>query len=665
MRKLANLLLLFTLFSQLLGCKEEKKVIDKMDWWKDAKFGMFIHWGLYSVPAGEYNGQEIGGIGEWIMNNAKIPVNEYAQYATQFNPTNFNANEWVKLAKNAGVKYIVITSKHHDGFALFDSKVSDYDIMDATPFKRDIIKEMAEACKKEGIAFGLYYSQAQDWHVPGGAAIGGHWDKVQDGDMDKYLDEVAVPQVSEILNNYGDIKVLWWDTPENMTPERAAKFMPELAKHPNLIYNNRLGGGIYGDLETPEQYIPATGIPGRNWESCMTMNDTWGFKKNDHNWKSSETLVRNLVDIVSKGGNYLLNVGPTQMGNIPDPSIERLKEVGSWMKTNGEAIYGTTASPFKKLDWGRCTVKKQGKKNMIYLHVFDFPANGTLWVPGLASKIKKAYALNNKENKLGFEYEGNNLKIDVSKVKKDAFVTVLALETNDDVVVYNGPEIVSDYSVYIDKAEFSVSTDIPNSVVRYTTDGSVPTNESAIAEKINIVESASSFVVRAMCFVDEKPISGMVEKEFSREEPISAVEQGKLTPGLKYSLYEGNWDLLPDFSVLKAVKKGIANSIDLSVKKRDSEYGLVYNGFIQIPETGVYKFILSSDDGSKLTLSGKTLSNDGRHGIESKTMLIALEKGFHPLELQFFQAGGGDGLKLEWESKGKEKTEIDRSLYSF
>ena len=286
MKNLMSRLLLLTILFQLFGCKVEKKPVDKMDWWKDAKFGLFIHWGLYSVPAGVYNGKEIGGIGEWIMNNGKIPVNEYAQYATQFNPTGFNADEWVKMAKDAGIKYIVITSKHHDGFAMFESKVSKYNVVDATPFKRDIIKELSEACKKQGMPLGLYYSQAQDWNAPGGAAFGGHWDSAQDGDMDKYLDEKAVPQVSEILNNYGDIKILWWDTPINMTPERAAKFMPELAKHPNLIYNNRLGGGFAGDLETPEQFIPATGIPGKNWESCMTMNDTWGFKKNDQNWKS-------------------------------------------------------------------------------------------------------------------------------------------------------------------------------------------------------------------------------------------------------------------------------------------------------------------------------------------------------------------------------------------
>jgi len=650
MKNLAYVMLVLGITFQLLGCKE-KKPVDKMDWWKEAKFGMFIHWGIYSVPAGEYTGKEIGSIGEWIMNNGKIPVAEYEKYATQFNPTDFNADEWVKLAKDAGMKYIVITSKHHDGFALFDSKVSTYDIIDATPFKRDIIKEMAEACKKQGMPFGLYYSQAQDWHVPGGAAMNGHWDKDQEGNMDEYLDKVAVPQVSEILNNYGDIKILWWDTPTDMTPERAAKFMPELAKHPNLIINNRLGGGVEGDLETPEQFIPATGITGKNWESCMTMNDTWGFKKNDHNWKSSEMLVQNLIDIASKGGNYLLNVGPTQMGVIPEASIERLKEMGQWMKTNGDAIYGTSASPFKKLDWGRCTLKKGNKTNLVYLHIFNLPVDGKLLVPGLASKIDKAYALIDVNKKLEFQVEGNNVILDVSKIEKDKFATVVALETKEEVVVYNGPDIEADYSIFMDTVTFKITTDIPNSVIRYTTDGTIPTHESEVAGGLNKVSAQASFVLKALCFVDEKAISGIVEKSFIREEPISAMEIKHTKPGMDYNYFEGNWSLLPNFSTLKPVKMGIADVINLTMKNRPDNYGVVFTGYIQIAEAGVYKFALTSDDGSKLTLSGRTILNDGLHGMETKNLEIALSKGLHPIHIEFFQAGGGDGLELKWKTQ--------------
>jgi alpha-L-fucosidase len=348
---------------------------------------------VYSVPAGTYKDQRIGGIGEWIMNRGKIPVAEYKAFARQFNPVKYDPDAWVRLAKEAGMKYLVITSKHHDGFALFDSKASDWDVVDATPYGKDLLKPLAEACRRHGLKLGFYYSQAQDWCHPGGAAAGGHWDKAQDGDMDEYIRKIAVPQVKEILSNYGDIAVLWWDTPTNMNPQRAEALLPLVGLRPGIIHNNRLGGGYRGDTETPEQHIPATGYKDRDWETCMTMNDTWGYKSYDQNWKSSETLIRNLVDIASKGGNYLLNVGPTSEGLIPEPSVERLKEVGQWMKVNGAAIYGTTASPFKRLAWGRCTKQARDGGTTLYLHVFDWPADGKLLVPGLGNEIVKAWLL--------------------------------------------------------------------------------------------------------------------------------------------------------------------------------------------------------------------------------------------------------------------------------
>jgi alpha-L-fucosidase len=364
-----------------------------MKWWREARFGMFIHWGVYSVPAGTYHGKRIGGIGEWIMNTAKIPTAEYQAYAKQFNPVKYDADEWVRTAKEAGMKYIVITSKHHDGFAMFDSKASNWNIVKATPFGRDPLKELAAACKKYGLRLGFYYSQAQDWNNPGGAAAGGHWDPAQNGSMDDYIKNVAVPQMREILTHYGKISVLWWDTPYEMNHERASELISLLKLQPGIIHNNRLGGGYRGDTETPEQYVPATGFPGRDWETCMTMNDTWGYKSYDDNWKSTETIIHNLVDIASKGGNYLLNVGPTNEGLMPAPSVERLKEVGAWMKTNGEAIYSTSASPFKSLPWGRCTQKSRAGGTTLYLHVFNWPADGKLLVPGIKNPVSDARVL--------------------------------------------------------------------------------------------------------------------------------------------------------------------------------------------------------------------------------------------------------------------------------
>jgi len=419
----------------------------RMAWWREAKFGMFIHWGVYSVPAGFYHGQPVNSAGEWIMNRGKIPMAEYQPFAKQFNPVKFNADEWVKIAKDAGMKYIVITSKHHDGFAMFDSKASPWNIVQATPYGRDPLKDLAAACRKNGLKLGFYYSQAQDWNN-GGAASGGKWDPAQEHDMDDYIDKIAVPQVKEILSNYGEFPaVLWWDTPRDMTPERARKLYDVVQQmRPGIIMNNRLGGGFKGDTETPEQNIPAQGYPGRDWETCMTMNGTWGFKRSDDNWKSTETLIHNLCDIASKGGNYLLNVGPTSEGLIPQPSIERLAEVGAWMKINGEAIYGSSPTPFGDLhgkfsdtekdkkgkpkftpvwDW-RCT-SKPGK---LYLLIFNWPATGKFEVPGLLSKVTKAYVLAGHQEVNCHQTDGG-MTLDLPAAAPDKIASVVCLEIAD------------------------------------------------------------------------------------------------------------------------------------------------------------------------------------------------------------------------------------------
>ncbi|HOL32831.1 MAG TPA: alpha-L-fucosidase [Anaerohalosphaeraceae bacterium] len=428
--------------------KEQKDA--RMAWWRQARFGMFIHWGVYAVPAGTYKGHQVKGIGEWIMNRGKIPVAEYKEYAKQFNPVKYDPEAWVKLAKQAGMKYIVITSKHHDGFALFDSKATDWDVVDATPYGKDLLAPLAKACRKHGIKLGFYYSQAQDWCHPGGAASRklavkdgwdnpdgekideytaqhrGHWDPAQEGDMDEYIKNIAVPQVREILTNYGDIAILWWDTPTNMNKQRADMLQPLIALQPGIITNNRLGGGYPGDTETPEQRIPETGFKDRDWETCMTMNDTWGYKSYDNNWKPVEVLIRNLVDIASKGGNYLLNVGPTAEGEIPQPSVERLQQIGKWMKVNGDSIYGTSASPFAGLSWGRCTQKTEKGKTTLYLHVFDWPADGKLLVPGLKSPVKKAVLLDGKR-KVKTETAADGLLVHLPAKAPDPIDSVIAV----------------------------------------------------------------------------------------------------------------------------------------------------------------------------------------------------------------------------------------------
>ena len=409
--------------------KETKEQHDaRMGWWRDAKFGMFIHWGVYAVPAGFYQGKPVKSLGEWIMFNAKVPVAEYQAFAKEFNPVKYNADAWVRMARDAGMKYIIITSKHHDGFALFDSKASQWNVVQSTPYGKDLLAPLADACRKYGIKLGFYYSQAQDWSNGGSALGAGKWDKAQERSMDDYIDKIAVPQVREILTHYGkDIPaVIWWDTPGNMNTERATKIYEAVQElRPGIIMNNRLGGGFRGDTETPEQKIPATGFKDRDWETCMTMNDTWGYKKDDNQWKITETLLHNLIDVASKGGNYLLNVGPTAVGLIPEPSIQRLAEVGRWMKTNGEAIYGTSASPFSRLTWGRATTKKgPDGSTTLFLHVFDWPKDGKLVVPGLKNAPGQVTLIEGGQA-LSVKQSGNDWQITVPAEAPDKIATVI------------------------------------------------------------------------------------------------------------------------------------------------------------------------------------------------------------------------------------------------
>jgi alpha-L-fucosidase len=351
------------------------------------------------------------------------------------------------------MKYIVITAKHHDGFAMFKSNASKWNIADATPYGKDVLKPLAEACKKYGIKLGFYYSQAQDWNNPGGAvsrkvatdgwanpdsaridaytkAHDGHWDPNQTtATMGEYIDRVAVPQVKELLTNYGDVAVLWWDTPTGMTDEYAEKLNAVLALQPNIITNDRLKRPNYpGDTQTPEQKIPSLSeLDGKDWETCMTMNGTWGYKSYDNKWKTPETLIHNLVDIASKGGNYLLNVGPDALGQFPQGSIDDLKAMGAWMKVNSEAIYATTASPLPALDWGRCTKKVEGDKTILYLSVFNWPANGKLVVPGLKNTVLSIKLLANGAA-LKSEAGKDGLEITVPANAPDHIASVIKVE---------------------------------------------------------------------------------------------------------------------------------------------------------------------------------------------------------------------------------------------
>ncbi len=347
----------------------------RMKWFSAARFGIFIHWGVYSVPAR----------GEWYMNNAKVPQATYRAYAKDFTAAKYDPQAWAKLFADAGAKYMVITAKHHDGFTLYDSKYSDWNAVKASAAARDLLQPLADAVRAQGIKFGLYYSQSQDWNnFGGGTGNTQPWDDAQkQGDFDTYLKTIAAPQIHELLDKYHPA-YLFFDTEYSMTPERAKPIFDLVASYPDVIMNNRLGGGVLGDTATPEQRI-ATDPLGRQFEVCMTINNSWGFNATDERWKSAQELIHNLSDIASKGGNYLLNVGPTSEGIIPQPEVDRLLAMGKWLKTNGEAIYGTDAGPYvDPLPWGRATQKTQANgRTTLYLHVWLWPADGKIFLPGL------------------------------------------------------------------------------------------------------------------------------------------------------------------------------------------------------------------------------------------------------------------------------------------
>jgi len=663
MKQKRNLLLIIALLIFSINiCAQKSNATDaKMDWWKEAKFGMFIHWGLYSIPAGTWGDQKMKRVigSEWILNVLKIPIADYTKLAPQFNPTNFNADNFVLLAKEAGMKYMVFTAKHCEGFAMFQTKADPFNIMDASPYKKDIVKALAESCKKYNMPFGVYYAQALDWYHAGGGSYDKKWDKAQEGKFSDYIEKISLPQVKELVNNYQP-RIIWFDTPAEMTPELAKQFTGFLEKHPEIIYNDRLGGGVEGDLTTPEQYIPSTGIPGKNWESCMTMNETWGYNADDHDWKSAETLIRNLIDIASKGGNYLLNVGPDATGLIPQPSVERLKEVGKWMKTNGEAIYCTQANPFAETAWGRVTQKQNGKNTKLYLHIFDWPADGKISLFGLQNKVKRAYALTNPAKNLKTEQNPAQLSISVNGLKKSDYATVVVVEIEGKANVVNKPEIKSDASVFIDKARFKINSTTPKAVVRYTIDGSEPTAFSTKADG-EISVQKDDFVVKARTFVNNKAVSAIAERRFVKSTPMPALNNGK--PGLSYRYYEGVWSNLPDFSKLTPVKSGVVDRINLEIRQREHNFGLVFDGWINVPETNVYTFYLASDDGSRLIIDSQTVIDyDGVHGAEEKSVELPLAAGWHKITLQYFQQEIGMGLKLEWQPQGGKRLEIDKTI---
>ncbi len=428
-----------------------------MTWWRNARFGMFIHWGLYSIPGGEWHDPLDVGSAEWIMCHKKIPVREYEQLAAQFNPVNFDAAGIAGLARDAGMKYLVITAKHHEGFAMFKSHASPYNIVDATPFKRDVVGELAQACADKGVRFGVYYSQAVDWHHPD--AAGNSWDypDEEQKDFQRFLDDKVFPQVDELLSNYGPICELWFDTPAKITADQSRRLLAFVrGKQPDCIVNSRLGPGgdkEWGDyVSLRDNEVPTIPLT-ENGETCATINGHWGFNKHDLNFRPAHQIARLLADVVAKNANYLLNIGPDGLGQVPAGSVKVLRDLGDWLKTNGESIYATDPTPFTTdLDWGAVT-RRAGR---LYFHMFT-PPGDRLTIRGLKNGTIDAGFLDQPDQLLTVRQQpaapGSAIldtTIELGAVPPSDTHRVLALDIDGEADVYPGTVQQPDGSVVLE-----------------------------------------------------------------------------------------------------------------------------------------------------------------------------------------------------------------------
>lgn len=362
---------------------------DRVALFRDGNYGMFIHWGLYSHLGGKWRGETFYGIGEWIKRQMKISEADYAAVAKEFNPTAFDARAIVRLAQAAGMKWIIITAKHHDGFAMFKS-AHPFNIVDATPFARDPMKELAQACREAGLGFGFYYSHNQDWTEPGGNNGPKTNPDGSPATFEQYFREKCYPQVKEICTGYGPLSFVWFDTPGNMPKDHVVK-LAELVRQtqPGALLCSRVGHGLGDYMSKGDMDVPPRNLEGL-WETCDTTNDSWSFAWYDQNWKDAKEIVRRLVSTVARGGTYLLNVGPDGSGRIPAPAVKYLTAAGEWIKRHPQVVYGAGASPWGQAQpWGDVTVSG----NTLNLVVFDRPEDGRIWLPGLKTEIAAAAIL--------------------------------------------------------------------------------------------------------------------------------------------------------------------------------------------------------------------------------------------------------------------------------
>ena len=647
---------------------------DRMGWWREARFGLFVHWGLYATLEGEWNGHT--DFGEWIRHSAHIPRAEYDTFVRRFTAEKFDADRWAELAANAGMRYVVITTKHHDGFCLWKSEVTDFDV-DATPFGKDVMAEIARAFRAKGLKVCWYHS-IMDWH---------HDDYLPRRDWEtdrgtegasfaRYVDYLHA-QVTELLTNYGPIGVMWFDGEWEATwNHELGQPLYDLCRRlqPDVIVNNRVdrgrGGmagmtvdaGFAGDFGTPEQEVPATGFPGVDWESCMTMNRHWGWNRADTVWKSPRVLIRTLVDIASKGGNFLLNIGPKADGTFPDLAVERLKAIGAWMAINHEAVHGTTASPIGAPAWGRITTRSDGHHSTFYLCVFDPPADGVLHINAIGNAPRSAHVLGSA---VGLKTERSEDGIDVhlpESARGETDCLVVALEVVGAPIPYYAPRIEAISDVFLRSTTVTLHAASGEIAVRYTADDSEPTFASP--EYRDPIVLTADTMIRARGFHRGLPAGPSAARRFLRIPPRPAVTVEGTVPGLWCETFAGTWDRLPDFDELVAEAREPVDDIALAPGTARESVAHRYTGWFEVPTDGVYDIALTSDDGSRIWVDDILfVDNDGLHGAETLVATTSLAKGLHPIRVDYFNKTGGAELAVRVGSPGQLPQPIPRAAY--
>ncbi|MFQ5749300.1 MAG: alpha-L-fucosidase, partial [Planctomycetota bacterium] len=438
---------------------------------------------------------------------------------------------------------------------------------------------------------------------------------------------------------------------------------------PGVLVNNRVdkgrggmagmqtGPGFAGDFGTPEQEIPATGLPGVAWETCMTMNCNWGYNSHDHDFKSARELVLKLVDVASKGGNFLLNVGPTAEGRFPPESISRLKEIGAWMRIHGEAIHGATAGPFPELPWGRCTERRLGRRSVLYLHVFDWPEDGALVVPGIGNRARRAALMGREEDSLAVLRRGEDLVVHLPRTAPVSLCPVVALEITGPPVIFRPPVVEAAADIFVDRIQVRLKSPSRELQVRYTLDGREPGFRSP---RYGLpLHFSHTTTLEARSFFRGRPVGPLVERTFTRVRPRPASAPLRGEEGFTCRVFAGEWDRLPDFDSMQPTAVEEWGRVRLPPGPPIEFAGRRFTGSLEIPAADVYLFALTADDGARLWVDGElVVDNDGLHGPRRVQGRIALSRGSHPIRVDYFNKTGGAVLRLEMAPAGGEWKEV-------